>query len=110
MAIEVNSYKSVDLVKVSGRIDSSNAPAFDEALKQLTDNGRYKIVLELSDVDYMSSAGLRAMVSALRTCKSRFGDVRLASPSSRVNEVLGLAGLSSLFETYADPTAAVGSF
>ena len=110
MAVEVESFKSVDLVKVSGRIDSASAPALDEALKQLTENGRYKLVLELSGVEYMSSAGVRALVSALRTCKGRFGDVRIANPSERVQEVLELAGLTSLFQSYDDATAAVGSF
>ena len=110
MAVEVESFKSVDLVTVSGRIDSSSAPALDEALKQLTENGRYKLVLEMSGVEYMSSAGVRALVSALRTCKGRFGDVRIATPSVRVGEVLELAGLTSLFEIYDDTTAAVGSF
>lgn len=109
-SINVKNFKSVDLVEVGGRIDSTTAPALDEALKQLTDSGRTKLVIDLSGVEYLSSAGLRALVSALRECRSRFGDVKLASPSERVNEVLQLAGLDSLFEQYDDPTAAVGSY
>lgn len=108
--IEVKSLKRVDVVTVSGRIDSSNASSFDDALKGILDNGRHKIVLDLNGVNYMSSAGLRAMVAALRECKKHRGDVRLADISERVSEVLSLAGLDSLFTAYEDTTSAVGSF
>lgn len=108
--INVESHKRVELVSVNGRIDSSTAPQFDTALKDIMGNGRYNIVLNLAEVTYMSSAGLRGIVSALRECKKKKGDVRLATPSERVSEVLSLAGLDSLFQMFDDTTAAVGSF
>ncbi|MCA9936285.1 MAG: STAS domain-containing protein [Ardenticatenaceae bacterium] len=108
--IAVESLKRVDLVTASGRIDSNNAHEFDSVLKGVIDDGRHNIVLELSGVNYMSSAGLRAMVSALRECKKHRGDVRLANVSERVEEVLSLAGLNTLFQEFEDSTAAVGSF
>ena len=110
MDISVESFKSVDLVSVTGRVDSTTAPSFSEALQQITDSGRYKIVVDLSGVDYMSSAGLRALVGTLRSCKGRFGDCKIAAPSGRVREVLDLAGLSELFDTHDNTTAAVGAF
>jgi anti-sigma B factor antagonist len=102
--------KRVDLVTVSGRIDSSNAAEFEKHLKELMEGGRHRLVLNLAGVTYMSSAGLRTLVSTLKECKKKSGDVRLAAPSERVAEVLSLAGLDSLFQVYDDDTAAVGSF
>jgi anti-sigma B factor antagonist len=110
LKIEVQSMKRVELVTVEGRIDSSNANDFDNALKELTDKGEYQIVLNLSGVDYTSSAGLRALVATLRECKQHKGDLRISSPSDKVMEVLNLAGLTSLFEVFDDDTLAVGSF
>lgn len=110
LTIDVEQLKRVDLIKVSGRIDSNSAPEFDQTLKESLDDGHYNIVLDLSGVVYMSSAGLRAIVSALRECKKKRGDVRLANPSDRVNEVLHLAGLDALFQVFDDTTTAVGSF
>lgn len=107
--IEVEDLKRVDLVKVSGRIDSSNAAQFDGVLKEIVSR-KHNVVLEMSGVDYISSAGLRAMIALLRECKKHKGDVRLASPSDRVVEVLALAGLDSLFEVYENEASAVGSF
>lgn len=110
--ISVESLKRVDLITASGRIDSSNAGEFDRAFKNSMENGRYSFVVDLSGVNYMSSAGLRALVAALRECKKPLnnGDVRLANVSERVAEVLELAGLTNLFQTFKDKTAAVGSF
>jgi anti-anti-sigma factor len=110
LSINVESHKRVELVTVNGRIDSNSAPQFDKALKDIMEGGRHNIVLNLAEVNYMSSAGLRGMVSALRECKKNRGDVRIAAASERVNEVLELAGLDSLFQLFESSTAAVGSF
>ncbi|MGD8585783.1 MAG: STAS domain-containing protein [Chloroflexota bacterium] len=108
--ITVDNYKRVDMVTVSGRVDGSNAAELESAFMALTDEGRYQIVAELSGVEYMSSAGLRALVATMRECKKHRGDLRLATPSERINEVLELAGLDSIFLIFDDPAAAVGSF
>ena len=108
--ISVETLKRVAVVTVDGRIDSTNAGQLDNTLKQLLDDGQNNLVIKLSDVEYMSSAGLRAIVAALREAKKKRGDVRIAEPSERVTEVFSLAGLTALFETYDDLTAAVGSF
>ena len=68
------------------------------------------MILELSGVQFMSSAGLRGLVSSLKACKSGGGALVLADPSSRVVEVMQLAGLTSLFALFDNVTAAVGSF
>ena len=107
---ELKEYKRVDVVTVSGRIDSSNAAQFDEMMERLIDNGRNRIVLDMAGVNYMSSAGLRTMVNALRASKKGGGDIRLANPSGRIMEVLKLAGLESIFKTFDDQVGAVGSF
>lgn len=108
--VSVQSMKRVDLITVSGRVDSNTAPELEETLENRMGEGRHNLVLEMSGVEYLSSAGLRTLVSALRTCKKRGGDVRIAAPSERVSEVMSLAGLDALFQTYDDVTMAVGSY
>lgn len=110
MEVSTTSYKRCTVVSVDGRVDSNTAPRFEEALKNVFEGGQNSIVLELSGVDFLSSAGLRGMVSSLKASKSSGGNLVLAAPSTRVVEVMQLAGLTSLFNTYDDVTAAVGSF
>lgn len=112
MEITIRELKNVDVVEVAGRIDSSTAQQLDQALKGLVENRRTRIVLDLAQVDYCSSAGLRSMVSCLREVQKPIfsGDLRIAQPSTRVQEVLSLAGLDSVFKIYDDQVGAVGSF
>ena len=114
LSISTQSMKRVELMKISGRIDSSNASELDDALKSVMNDGKYNLVLNFKDVNYMSSAGLRALVAALRECKKHRGDVVISEPSQRVAEVLDLAGLTvaeaPLFKVYEDDLAAVGAF
>lgn len=110
MEITTERRESVEIITVSGRIDSSNAEELDATFKKAFDNRRYNVVVDLSNVEYMSSAGLRALVGALRTSRSRFGDVRLANPSERARTVLELAGMDHLFEIYDSVSAAEIAF
>lgn len=109
MDITTTEYKRCNLVAVSGRVDSNTFPQFENALKSALE-AKNNLVLETSQVSFMSSAGLRAMVSTLKASKGAGGNLILAAPSDRVAEVLQLAGLTSLFDVYEDVTAAVGSF
>ena len=64
--IKSKSTKDSTVVKVSGRVDSNTSPQLDTAL-QIHAEGGHNIVLNVHEVDYMSSAGIRALVSAYRT-------------------------------------------
>ena len=110
MEVGTTSHKRCSVVTVSGRVDSNTAPTFEETLKSVIEGGQRNVVLELGGVEFMSSAGLRAMVSSLKACKSGGGKLVVATPSNRVAEVMQLAGLTSLFAVYDDVTTAVGSF
>jgi len=113
MAVKITTreYKRVDLIAVEGRVDSSTAPQLEKALQKIIDAGRYRIVVDLSEADFMSSAGLRALLSALKQVR-RFnrGDLRLAGMSSKVKKAFELAGLVVIFEMYDNSVDAVGSF
>ena len=111
MEITSKQFKSCDMVVVGGRIDSSTAPQLTEALEGIAGNGRYKIVLDMSSLEYMSSAGFRALLSSQRECKRyNRGEVVLATVPQRVQEALELAGFTELFKIYDDAVEAVGSF
>jgi anti-sigma B factor antagonist len=109
--IESTEYKRVDLVTVKGRVDSSTAPQLEKALQKIIDNGRYHIVVDLSGTDFMSSAGLRVLLSAVKQAR-RFnrGDLRLAGLTSKVKKAFELAGLEVVFQLFDDSVGAVASF
>ena len=110
MDISTRELKRVNVVTVGGRVDSAAAPDLERMFQSLLDGRRHQIVVELADVEYMSSAGLRALVSALKAAKKGGGDLVIARPSTRVREVIELAGLTSVFTMHDDLVEAVGSF
>ena len=110
MEITVKQMKRVDLVEVSGRVDSSNAADLGTALNERINKGTLNVVVDLAKVDYMSSGGLRELVAGLKRVKKDGGDLRLSCPSDRVREVLQLAGLDSIFQIFDDQVQAVASF
>lgn len=114
MAFKVNSkqLKRVDLVEVTGRVDSATAPQFEAAVQKIIDAGRYRIVVDLSGTDYMSSAAFRVLISSLKQAQkgTRRGDVRIAGAAPKLMEVFKLGGFDELFKFYDKQVDAVGSF
>lgn len=111
MEVTTTEYKHCDLIKASGRVDSATASILAGAMDAITNNGHYKIVLDLSDVEYMSSAGLRVLISTQKTCKRyNRGEVVLALVPERIYEALDLAGFVPLFKFFDNTIDAVGNF
>ncbi|MBL8046374.1 MAG: STAS domain-containing protein [Anaerolineales bacterium] len=109
MELDIREYKRANVVRVTGRVDASVAPKFEETLQQQVEGGHAHLILEMDGTDYISSAGVRALISAQKALKAKGGAVLLAQPSTRVKEVLDIAGLDALFSTYPDTEAALGS-
>lgn len=110
MKISIKEYKRVSVVSISGRIDSATAGDFEKALIELAERGRNNIALDMSDVEFISSAGLRVLVTIRKTVQSAGGDLVIAEPSERVTDTLEIAGLDVLFNTYDDRESAIGAF
>ena len=110
MEVNVFEMHRATLVEISGRVDSTNASQLGDALNEQIDAGRHHLVVDLSRVEYISSAGLRELVAALKKVKALNGDLRLATPSERVREVLTLAGLDAIFQIFPTQVEAVGSY
>lgn len=109
LSVNVSGGPEKTLMEISGRIDSMNANQLGEALNREIEGGHVRLVLDLSQVEYMSSAGLRELVSALKKVRGT-GDLRLARPSPRVQEVLEMAGLDTIFQIFASRDIAMSSF
>lgn len=111
MEIIQNSFKHCDLVKVSGRVDSYTAPELETVLNKSTNDDKFKIVIDLSAVDFISSAGMRVLIGAQKECRRyNRGEVVLAAVNKKILSALDLAGFTNLFKIFPDVTTAVGYF
>jgi anti-sigma B factor antagonist len=111
MEVTTKQLKRCDLVEATGRIDSNTAPQLGEAFDAISEAGRFRIVFDLSGVNFISSAGLRVLINTQKTCKRwNRGELVLANVPQRVREALDLAGFVPLFKLFDDVVEAVGSF
>src|SRR5512138_1616216 len=111
MQITTKEFKHCRLLAVEERVDSATAPEFGQKLDAMIADGVFKIVIDMTKLEYMSSAGFRALLGAQRQCKRyNRGEVLLAAVPDRIREALELAGFTELFQLFPDPLDAVGSF
>ena len=111
MEITHQEFKHCELIKVKGRVDSSTAPQLSQTLEKADQDGKHKLVIDMSELEYMSSAGFRALLAAQRNSKKyNRGEVVLVSVPERIREALELAGFTELFKIFDDAVQAVGYF
>jgi anti-sigma B factor antagonist len=111
MEVTTKEMRRCDLVIAKGRIDSDSVKSLAQALGDCTEAGHYRIVLNLKEVTYISSAGLGELINTQKTCKHlKRGELVLAEVPPRIKEALDLAGLAPLFKIFDTETDAVGSF
>ncbi len=110
LSLATDNTQSTSVMKVKGRVDSDSAPELETALTKLLNDGRNKIVLNLQNVDFLSSAGLRAIVKAYQGAKKSGGDLRLASVSEPIEVILRTVGMMQMLKMYPTDQEAMASF
>ncbi len=93
-----------------GRIDTLAADEMDQALQAAVAGGIHRIVVDMSGVDYISSAGLRSLAAALVKCRDEGGDMKLAALNERVTRVFRIIGFDTLMSVHDTPEAAIADF
>lgn len=90
----------VAVVRPTGRIDLESAAELKRRLTQEIAGGRTRIVVDLSEVPFIDSSGLGALVGGLKAAKIAGGDLRIARPSDQAKVVLELTSLNRVLRPY----------
>lgn len=101
---------AVTVIEIEGSVDALTVEQLVQALDAAIAEGHVMIVGDLTAVDYMSSAGLRAILNTLKACRKAEGDFRLASPSDGVRSLLEISGFADIVQIFDEVDAAVESF
>ena len=112
MEIRVETMEQCELVSVSGQIDSATAPDLETTLFDLIDSGKKQIVVGLRDVDFVTSAGLSALLAGRIRLRRKVppGDLVISEVSSTLMETFELVGFHQVFKFYDSDLDAVASF
>lgn len=90
------------IVEVSGRLDASSQAEAETFLRDVVDTGAHRVVLECSALDFVSSAGLRAIMAAIKWTRPQGGGVTLTGANPAIRQLIRIAGLEPLLEVVID--------
>jgi anti-anti-sigma factor len=110
MICTVDRWGEVVVVSIVGDVDMYTAQQAGDFLHNQIEKGAKNLVIDFSQVTYLSSAGLRVLRITARECRTNSGDVRLAKVNPDVAMVLRLSGFDQFILSFSDVNAAIASF
>jgi anti-sigma B factor antagonist len=106
----VNPRERVVLLNLKGTIETTNAGALEEVIERIIKESCYKIVVDLSQVSYVSSAGWGIFISEIKRVRRESGDIKLAAMRPEVREVFDLLEFHNILKPYPDKGDAIRDF
>jgi anti-sigma B factor antagonist len=107
MKITERDENGVAVFVLDGRVDSIGAAEMDEVLQEAASEGRTKMILDMSKVQYINSAGLRTLADILTQNRASNGNLLLVALSPKVERVFKIIGFDKFFDAYDSIEAAV---
>ncbi len=102
--------QNIQVVRVEGYLDSSTFPQLQEHLKDLIDQGSYRILVDFEELNYISSAGLGVLMGMLQEVRDHDGDLKVARMSDKIRNLFDMLGFSRLVRIYEDIDDALSAF
>ena len=99
--------EDITLLTVKGFIDTTTAPEFEKAFQGVLNGKHYKIVIDLKDVNYISSAGWGIFIGEIKRIRNQKGDIFLAGMSPEVAEVFELLEFNTILKSFPDVETAL---
>ncbi len=105
--LEIEYEQNTLVLKVSGRIDGSNAGDFQTKIQELIPEDANSAVLDLNDLAYISSAGLRVILLLAKNMKKRQGKLGMCAVTGPIKDVFTISGFHNIIPIYNDRPSAI---
>lgn len=102
MDIIVSEHNGHTCVAIRGRVDTMTAGDFEAEISNVLEEGVSKLILDCSNLDYISSSGLRVFLVAQKKMMAKGGHLRLCCLKPEIKEIFDISGFSSIFSIYPD--------
>jgi len=107
MQLSQETAQNVTIITPEGRLDAQTAAAFEAQALAIVTEGAHRLLIDGTKLDYMSSAGLRALLAVTKKVRSLSGSIGLCHLQPQLKEIIEIAGFQSLIPVYPDRTTAV---
>lgn len=98
------------IVSTDQRLDTNTAPEAEKVITNAIENGSCNVVMNFSDTDYISSAGLRVILKSAKLLKPKQGIIVLCNANEQITEVLEISGFSGLVKIFNTLDEAMSAF
>jgi anti-anti-sigma factor len=99
--------KNATVVSVKGRMDAVSSPEFEKQLSELIGQGEKDFVIDLGELEYLSSAGLRVILVTVKHLKEKEGELFLCALKDMVKEVFEISGFGAIIPVYDSVESAI---
>lgn len=110
MNTDIKHEDNITIVAVNGSVDALTAPDLARAIVDEITEGHVYLVVDLTGVGFMSSAGLRTLLGAVKETRSQGGDLRIASTNPGIDKLLKMSGFHNIAKVFTSNVDAVASF
>ena len=110
MNTDIKHEDNITIVAVNGSVDALTAPDLARAIVDEIAEGHVYLVVDLTGVGFMSSAGLRTLLGAVKETRSQGGDLRIASTNPGIDKLLKMSGFHNIAKVFTSNVDAVASF
>ncbi len=112
MEFKISRVDSEDLsvLKVGGFLDAHTAADLENAFQTLVDENRYKIIVNFTDLTYISSAGLGVFMGYIEQVRENGGDIKMSNMTPKIFRVFDLLGFPTIYDIFADEFEAVSKY
>jgi anti-sigma B factor antagonist len=100
----------IKILKCKGYIDTTTSTILENALSDALHAKKFKIIIDLGEVDYISSAGWGIFVSEIKNIRKNKGDLKLVSMKTEVMEIFELLDFTNILEYYKNTDEALKTF
>lgn len=108
--IETSEQGGIAIIVIDGYVDAHTAPQFENAIQSELDAGRYRIVVDCSRLNYISSAGLGVFMSFIEEVRELGGDIKISGLTSKVKHTFELLGFQDIFDMPDNQAQALDHF
>lgn len=108
MQISTRTSNDIHIVAVTGSLDSGTSPEAQKSLDAVV-GGAKKVALDFSQLDYISSAGLRVLLGVAKQLRAKGGTLGMFGLNQSVREVFEISGFASILPVYQSETEALGA-
>ena len=100
----------LSILKIGGFLDAHTAPNLEKAIQNLVDDGRHKIIVNFTDLSYISSAGLGVFMGFIEQIRSHGGDIKMSNMTPKIYRVFDLLGFPTLYDIFDDEAEAYDKY